>query len=32
VLGARGALFTDAAPSGVYSGNPAVQVKDRRLR
>ena len=32
VLGARGALFSDAAPDGVYSGNPAVYVKDRQLR
>ena len=31
VLGARGALFSDAAPDGVYSGNPAVLVKQRQL-
>ncbi len=31
VLGARGALFGDAAPEGVYSGNPAVLIKQRRL-
>ena len=31
VLGARGALFEDAAPDAVYSGNPAVLVKPRRL-
>lgn len=32
VLGARGALFEDAAPGGVYSGNPARFVKERQLR
>jgi len=32
VLGARGALFGDAEPDGVYSGNPAVFVKPRNLR
>ena len=32
VLGARGALFSDAAEDGVYSGNPAVYMKDRQLR
>ena len=32
VLAARGALFSDAAADGVYSGNPAVFVKDRKLR
>lgn len=32
VLGARGALFDDAVEGGVYSGNPAVFVKDRQLR
>ena len=31
VLGARGALFGDAAPDAVYSGNPAVFVKLRQL-
>lgn len=31
VLGARGALFSDAVPAGVYSGNPAVFVKQRQL-
>ena len=31
VLGARGALFEDAAPDAVYSGNPAILVKPRRL-
>lgn len=32
VLGARGVLFGDAEEDGVYSGNPAVYVKPRRLR
>lgn len=32
VLGARGALFTDAEPDGVYTGNPAQWVKARGLR
>ena len=32
VLGARGALFGDAEPDGVYGGNPAVFVKPRQLR
>jgi putative colanic acid biosynthesis acetyltransferase WcaF len=32
VLGARGALFTDAEPMGIYRGNPATKVKIRRLR
>jgi putative colanic acid biosynthesis acetyltransferase WcaF len=32
VLGARGALFADAEAGGVYSGNPAVLLKQRRLR
>lgn len=32
VLGARGALFEDAVEGGVYSGNPAIFVKDRQLR
>ena len=31
VLGARGALFGDAAPGAVYSGNPAVFIKLRQL-
>ena len=32
VLGARGVLFGDAQPDGVYSGNPAAFVKPRQLR
>jgi putative colanic acid biosynthesis acetyltransferase WcaF len=32
VLGARGALFTDAEPLGIYRGNPATLFKTRRLR
>lgn len=32
VIGARAALFSDAAPNGVYSGNPAVPMKQRNLR
>lgn len=32
VLGARGALFGDAEAGWVYSGNPAVQIKQRMLR
>lgn len=32
VLGARGALFEDAAAGEVYAGNPATFVKDRQLR
>jgi putative colanic acid biosynthesis acetyltransferase WcaF len=32
VLAARGALFTDAAKDGIYRGNPAVWIKDRKLR
>ena len=32
VLGARGALFSDAGPHAVYVGNPAVFVKARELR
>jgi putative colanic acid biosynthesis acetyltransferase WcaF len=32
VIGARAALFDDAAADGVYSGNPAVLVKQRQLR
>lgn len=32
VLGARGALFADAEAWGVYSGNPAHRIKQRRLR
>ena len=31
VLGARGALFSNAAADGVYAGNPAVFVKQRQL-
>ncbi len=31
VLGARGALFSDAAPGGVYAGNRALLVKTRQL-
>lgn len=32
VLGARGALFKDAEADGIYSGNPAVLIKQRALR
>ena len=32
VLGARAALFEDAEPDGVYSGNPARLIKQRQLR
>ena len=32
VLSARGVLFRDAAPDGIYQGNPAVKVKQRALR
>lgn len=32
VVGARAALFEDAAPGGVYSGNPARLIKQRELR
>ncbi|NBW75688.1 MAG: putative colanic acid biosynthesis acetyltransferase [Sphingomonadaceae bacterium] len=32
VIGARAALFEDAAPDGVYSGNPARLLKQRGLR
>lgn len=32
VIGARAALFTDAEPDMVYSGNPAQQIKPRSLR
>lgn len=32
VLGARGALFGDAEADGIYRGNPATMVKQRRLR
>ena len=32
VLGAHGALFGDAAPDGVYGGNPAKFIKPRELR
>ncbi len=31
-LGARGALFEDAAVEGVYVGNPAKLIKQRKLR
>lgn len=31
VLGARGALFDDAVPMGIYRGNPAVLLKERRF-
>ena len=31
VLGARAALFVDAEANGIYSGNPAVFVKRRRM-
>lgn len=30
VLGARGALFRNAEPWGVYLGNPAIKVKERK--
>lgn len=32
VLGARGVLLGDAAADGVYSGNPAVRIKQRVMR
>lgn len=32
VVGARAALFHDAEPDGVYSGNPARLIKQRQLR
>lgn len=32
VLGARGALFKDGEADGIYSGNPAVLIKQRKLR
>ena len=32
VLAARGALFGDAAADGIYSGNPAAHLKQRKLR
>lgn len=32
VIAARAALFDDAAPRQVYRGNPAVPIKERRLR
>lgn len=32
VLGARAVLFKDAAPWGVYVGNPAILVRQRQLR
>jgi putative colanic acid biosynthesis acetyltransferase WcaF len=31
VLAARGTLFEDAEPLGVYRGNPAIKIKRRRL-
>ena len=31
VLGARGALFSDSAELGIYRGNPATLVKQRRF-
>lgn len=31
VVGARGVLFKDAEPNGVYAGNPAVLIKHRVL-
>jgi putative colanic acid biosynthesis acetyltransferase WcaF len=32
VLAARGALFSDAAADTIYRGNPAVAIKQRKLR
>jgi putative colanic acid biosynthesis acetyltransferase WcaF len=32
VVGARAALFSDAEPNGIYSGNPAILIKRRKLR
>lgn len=32
VVGARAALFRDAEPFGVYSGNPAILIKTRAFR
>lgn len=32
VLGARGVAITDLEPSGIYRGNPALYVKQRKLR
>jgi putative colanic acid biosynthesis acetyltransferase WcaF len=32
VIGARAALFSDAEPNGIYSGNPAQWIKQRELR
>lgn len=32
VLAARGALFVDAEPMGIYRGNPAALIKQRRWR
>ncbi|MBW8784647.1 MAG: putative colanic acid biosynthesis acetyltransferase [Novosphingobium sp.] len=32
VLGARGALFANAEPDAIYSGNPAHRIKPRNLR
>ena len=32
VVGARAALFHDAQADGIYSGNPAVKIRQRQLR
>lgn len=32
VLGARAALFSDAEPGAIYSGNPAVKIRQRHMR
>jgi putative colanic acid biosynthesis acetyltransferase WcaF len=32
VIGARAVMFRDAEPYGVYSGNPAVMIKQREFR
>lgn len=32
VVAARAALFTDAEPNGVFRGNPAVKIRERRPR
>lgn len=32
VLSARGVLFHDTEPEGIYQGNPAVKIKQRKLR
>lgn len=32
VIGARAALFQDAEPNGVYSGNPAILIRQRQMR